>query len=316
MAGAPQVLRFSTNVNAMRPGQDVIFSAVVTDPQGIDDLIGGQLESESGASYGTFSTSAAEGAYSLRLTWDEIHRGQPLDFPDEQRRSFIGRFFDQGGLEATARVELRFHCDGTPVCDGRCAADGDVECHCTALGEGPHCLDDRVVVCGAPGEESGVALDCPAADATCFLRPGDGNPTCLVPEGSPCLIETGEDTIIVLPCGRNGVIDRNMGCSLTSNTEGVCRSGVPGCAASSNDQVCANVTFVALQCIDFGGGHGQRIVVDCVGLAGASSCSDDVCVQSDQGGTCDDGLVVCGADLTCEGAVAGSSPGSCEPGGG
>lgn len=42
------------------------FSVVLTDPDGIDDLIGGTLKDpDSGSSYGAFVTEAGEGAYAL-----------------------------------------------------------------------------------------------------------------------------------------------------------------------------------------------------------------------------------------------------------
>ena len=46
-------------------GQTVVFTAVVTDPDGIEDLIGGTLEDPTtGGTYGAIATSASEGSYS------------------------------------------------------------------------------------------------------------------------------------------------------------------------------------------------------------------------------------------------------------
>jgi hypothetical protein len=56
----------------MTSSDRLAVSAVVTDPDGIDDLIGGTLTTTDGAStFGAFATDASEGAYSISLTCKE-----------------------------------------------------------------------------------------------------------------------------------------------------------------------------------------------------------------------------------------------------
>jgi hypothetical protein len=46
--------------------ESITFTAVLTDPDGIDDLIGGSLTNADGSiQYGAFVTSGQEGSYSL-----------------------------------------------------------------------------------------------------------------------------------------------------------------------------------------------------------------------------------------------------------
>src|SRR5262245_32614596 len=81
VTSAPRILSLSSNLQIMHPADTLIVTAVVTDPDGIDDVIGGQLRDASGATYGAFQTSAAEGAYGMSLTWAALNAVAPIDFP-------------------------------------------------------------------------------------------------------------------------------------------------------------------------------------------------------------------------------------------
>lgn len=129
--GAPNILNFSTNVTRLTRNQSITFSVVVTDPEGIDDLIGGQLVNPEGGTYGSFQTSAAEGSYSLQLTWADINQVAPINVEStEATRFFRAEFYDQGGAKATRTVAVALHCDGRNVCEGTCVdLDEDAD-HC------------------------------------------------------------------------------------------------------------------------------------------------------------------------------------------
>src|SRR5262249_50741953 len=101
---APKVLSFGTNVTTLTEGQSVSFSTVVTDPQGIDNLIGGTLKDENGATYGSFATSGQEGAYALTLSWDAINQVEAIafDYGGKATRTFAAEFFDVEGHSATS----------------------------------------------------------------------------------------------------------------------------------------------------------------------------------------------------------------------
>ena len=77
---APRILSFTTNVGAITRGQSVTFSAIVTDPDGLADIVGGTLEGSSGQVYGTFSASGGAGAYSMPLSWNDMHLVAPIEF--------------------------------------------------------------------------------------------------------------------------------------------------------------------------------------------------------------------------------------------
>lgn len=117
----PVFLTFGTNVSSLTENQSVVFSAVLTDPDGIDDLIGGTLQSPDGTiSYGAFATSGQEGAYSLAITWDAIQQSQDITFKQGQTRMFMAEFFDAAGHKTQKTIGLQLTCNGIYACSGHC----------------------------------------------------------------------------------------------------------------------------------------------------------------------------------------------------
>ncbi|MCK6530673.1 hypothetical protein L6R50_24975 [Myxococcota bacterium] len=133
-AGAPVVLDFSTDATSIVEGQSVVFTAVVTDPDGIDDLIGGTLLAPSGGTYGAFVTAAQEGAYSLAVAWSQMDTVASIEFATEEDREFVARFYDQGGHTAEASVFVRLHCAGDAACAGECTDLDEDDRNCGACG--------------------------------------------------------------------------------------------------------------------------------------------------------------------------------------
>ena len=143
----PRVLTLSTNVTTLDERSMLVITAVVTDPDGVDDLIGGALVDPDGtATYGAFATSAAEGAYELRLPWADIDRVRPIDAPAEgASRMFRARFYDVAGhvAEETFAITLRCSVAELGVCDGECVDLTSDEDHCgtcnTKVPDGTQC---------------------------------------------------------------------------------------------------------------------------------------------------------------------------------
>lgn len=121
-ADAPVFLNFGTNVATITQDEAVTFTAVLTDPQGIDDLIGGSLTSEDGAiQYGAFATSGQEGSYTLNLTWDAIDQAADITFAQSATRTFTATFFDVAGHRVDKTVTITLSCGGFYACHGACA---------------------------------------------------------------------------------------------------------------------------------------------------------------------------------------------------
>jgi hypothetical protein len=133
---APKILSIATNVKTLHESDQLIVTAVVTDPNGIDDVIGGQLSTtDGGASYGSFATEASEGAYSISLTWNAIDVADSIDTDVGMAlpRQFRATFFDAEGNSTYRDVGISLQChDATDAaCSGTCT-DMSVEStqHC------------------------------------------------------------------------------------------------------------------------------------------------------------------------------------------
>jgi hypothetical protein len=162
---APKILTISTNTKTIDERAMLVVTAVVTDPDGVDDLIGGALTEPDGAStYGAFATSAAEGAYELKLTWDEIDRVQGIDAPIEGApRQFRARFYDVAGHTADEMVTVTLRCSVATL--GVCGGD------CTDLMNDPK-------NCGECGKKLADGAECHNGMAGCALGPENTPAAC------------------------------------------------------------------------------------------------------------------------------------------
>ncbi len=169
---APHVLSFDTNVDRLTAEESVTFTAVVTDPDGIDDLIGGSLQDPvSGATYGAFATAAGEGAYSTTLSWGDLHQVRAVTFVTETEREFEAVFFDVAGHRATSRLAVTLHCDGLGACEGACTDLGTTR-NCGACGNrcdagGSSCTGGECRCPGGLTDCLGVCLDTSTAAEHC-----------------------------------------------------------------------------------------------------------------------------------------------------
>jgi hypothetical protein len=178
VGGAPRILQIGTDVSTLTEGESATFTAIVTDPDGIADLIGGSLEDPvSGALYGAFAVAGDEGAYSLRLSWADVHRVRAIAFAAPEDRGFRARFFDTAGHRAEALVDLRLHCGADGACDGHCTdfdADGTCGGCATACDAQEQCAARRCECragrerCGPDCVDTGFDLNhCGGCDRAC-----------------------------------------------------------------------------------------------------------------------------------------------------
>lgn len=210
----PRIISLSTNVTELTEGGELVISAVVTDPDGVDDVIGGQLFNHPGtAALGAFTAPSSEGAYELRLSWAAIDAAQTIDAESGGvARELRAEFFDQAGHVAAEVLSVHLVCasrsDG--ICGGVCvdlqtSADHCGECGRAADGPGQACVD------GALGCEVGELCD-----------------------GSCVDVGTDPDN-----CGGCGV-----SCAASAGAAG----GMPSCQAGDCFAIIA--TEVALSCAD------------------------------------------------------------------
>ena len=87
-----------------------MLSAIVTDPQGVDDVIGGTLESPTGALYTSFATSASEGSYGANLDWNSIHQVDTIEFRVSKEIVPRRKIFDQAANATSRTLTIRLEC--------------------------------------------------------------------------------------------------------------------------------------------------------------------------------------------------------------
>lgn len=144
---APQILSLSTNVTEITEGETILVTAVVTDPEGIDDLIGGELL-DGKASLGAFTAAGQPGTYSIEVSWGNLDTVETIAFEGSGQRQLIARFYDVAGHAAQRTLDVGLTCPDDPrACDGACSSENNAS-HCGACGNACYsneCSDDVCV---------------------------------------------------------------------------------------------------------------------------------------------------------------------------
>jgi hypothetical protein len=135
--GAPFFISFSTNVGQITEGESVVFTAVVSDPDGFDDIAGGTLFTQDGAfSYGPFVSAGQEGTYSITVSWADVDQVEAIEFEDfSLDRVFRAEFFDMDGHKVSQDTTIALQCDGGGACDGSCKDFQNDGSNCGACGK-------------------------------------------------------------------------------------------------------------------------------------------------------------------------------------
>lgn len=180
---APRILTLDTNVHTVHEDDPLVITAVVTDPDGIDDLIGGTLlDPDSGSSYGAFATSAAEGAYSISLAWGAVDLVRGIDTPTGGApRVFRARFFDVAGHTADGDITVTLACENADLaaCSGDCVDLLTSHDHCgacdTPAPDGSECIDGHAGCAEGPENTPAACTDGCSNDGDAYIDCDDFN---------------------------------------------------------------------------------------------------------------------------------------------
>lgn len=170
-AGCPEILSLTTNRSTLDERGSATISAVVTDPDGVADVIGGVLlDPVSNDTYGSFFAASA-GAFQISVSWNELNPVRRIEFNGSTSRTVRARFFDQAGNEAFADVAFTLACsEAETACDAQCGAE-----RCGGACVSDFSDDDN---CGSCGHACN-------ADAFCEFDENDGGFTCFC-DRPPC----------------------------------------------------------------------------------------------------------------------------------
>jgi len=121
--GGPIVQEVILAPTRLSDGDVVTFSAVVSDPDGFDDIGAGKLLSQDGSIfYGVFA-QVSPGAFSFGSSWEQLHQMAPIDIAKdaEAERIFRIEFTDGSGNIGWRLASLTLGCEpGEAACDGWC----------------------------------------------------------------------------------------------------------------------------------------------------------------------------------------------------
>ena len=133
-AGAPEILTFTTSVVSITEGGFVGFSAKVTDPDGLDDIVSVTLTTMDQAGVYGDMTDDGMGDYSLGLSWDDMHAVDPIEFDKPIMRPFLLTDTDSSNQTASETVEVMLSCNAIDACDGKCVDTLVADDNCGACG--------------------------------------------------------------------------------------------------------------------------------------------------------------------------------------
>lgn len=121
-AGGPRILSFTSTIAMMAPNDTAQFTVIATHPDGVDNVIGGQLQDRDGRTYGVLATSAAEGAYGFNLSFRQLNGIAAISDQTASARpfrEFRARIFDAAGNEAFSDfIRITFTCGIDQAPDG------------------------------------------------------------------------------------------------------------------------------------------------------------------------------------------------------
>lgn len=251
---APQIIELTASPTRITETTRTTLSAVVTDPQGSDDVVAVRLlEQSSSAALGNFAADGG-GAYSISVSWNDLQNNIDIRFDGSMSVILTAEAIDSGGERSTRSLSLRLECSeamsacggtcGQTSCAGACVDEGDLagdNDNCGACGNacsgrdicsGDECVDP-VFATGACTSDS----DCGGIAGSCGTEADSGVP------GGICLILCSRDG-----CGPGqecvGLQDRSGQtipiCFGTCTTNDDCRDSFE-CQDAGNARVCVPV---------------------------------------------------------------------------
>lgn len=181
----PTFLTFASDDTAYTVAEMITISAIVTDPDGIDDVVGGSLliigDDAVERTLGTFATSAQEGAYALTVSASTLleatrRTDEAMDHRPTADIVVRATFYDQAGHQARRELTIAVACviDGDVadygyfgyIIDGACVQEPAYYCACIGDACGPG--GDGYYSCTADGSgEYTMNQVCDMLDLSC-----------------------------------------------------------------------------------------------------------------------------------------------------
>ena len=320
---APVILSLDVNSPFVTLGGTVVVSALVTDPDGLSDLVGGRLLDDASDQFVGAFTLTGGGSYTLNLTWPAAPSPVLNTAAGGLPMTYRAEFTDNEGHVASATVKLQVRCADAAqaICKNLCV---DLQTSGTNCGScGTVISSPRICRAGQPacpattdGFCGGACVNLQTDSANCGGCGQKVSAPQICRDGKPAC-PTATDTFCNGACVNEQTDPNNCGgCGVVVTPPRTCLDGAPGCASSRIYCPASNV------CTDLGkdnsncGACGTVVPPPRVCSGGLPSCqgltycsSTNVCVNTDTNakncGACDHPLVppqnVCrGGVPTCD----------------
>lgn len=184
--GGPRVVELRTDRASFSEGEDVTFTAIATDPDGLADLAGATLSAGDGALFLGAFVASEPGTFTFTLSWSRLHAVQPIEFETSPTRELRVDVLDQAGHRGWATTGVTLTCPAGAACGGACVdlATDDGNCGqcghvCPAQGEFGGCAarscQPVLSACFNGGAHRDCAAACAAEGSTCVARGCGGN---------------------------------------------------------------------------------------------------------------------------------------------
>lgn len=134
-ASGPQFISLQTSSAKITAGEVVTITAVLTDPDGVADILGGTLSSADGQiGYGPFAGQG--GSYSIDLSWNALQQAESITFVGmDLTRTFRAEFVDQAAHSAVKTIDVSLTCATGSACDGLCVDTATDATNCGTCGK-------------------------------------------------------------------------------------------------------------------------------------------------------------------------------------
>jgi hypothetical protein len=182
----PRIAELTVDRPSLSEGEVVTFTAVVTDPDGAEDIAGGTLALRQPATNLGAFVLVSGSTYTASLAWDQLHAAAAIEFTDNDVRAIRVEFVDQAGHEGWQEFPLPLACPARAACAGVCTDLTSDPDHCGSCdmqcapeqGDFGGCAESAcrpgLSACFQPGDVASCDAVCASEGSTCVEGGCDG----------------------------------------------------------------------------------------------------------------------------------------------
>lgn len=130
----PEILEVMVSSDNLSEGEALTVTALVTDPDGLDDIVGVSLRAADNSATYIFLDQISQGTFRVAVTWDDIHAVTPIEFETDQILETAVQAVDSMGNTDQDFLSTTLTCRGDVACDGSCTTLGTSE-NCGSCGD-------------------------------------------------------------------------------------------------------------------------------------------------------------------------------------